>query len=174
CVNRDLTACDNVALSTPVPAPAVCIPDDCATSGASGLRTSRPPAARPTTSIIAHKASSSPNALRKYAQTLLSSATLSKAPSITAPQTASNAQPSMVSQVGNIDCTIHHAVASNRMPNSRLMPSIHAPALGSNIPEEAPTASSSSPSPQARANRAEPPSTTSPVCEMNSNTPANG
>src|SRR5690606_7348932 len=173
-VNRDLTACATAALSKPAPDPATCVPDDCGTSGASGLRRSRPPAARPTIRTSAHKASSSPNALRKYTQTLLSGATLSKAPSITALQTASNAQPSMVSQVGNIECTIHHAVASSRMPNSRLMPSIHAPALGSNTPEDAPTASSNSPSPQARANSAEPPSTTSPVWEMNSNTPANG
>ncbi|MNT50906.1 hypothetical protein D3C72_1878440 [compost metagenome] len=60
------------------------------------------------------------------------------------------------------------------MPNSRFTPSIHGPALGSKAPEDAPTISSGTPMPQAMANSAEPPRTTSPVCEIYSKAPASG
>src|SRR3546814_13369562 len=57
---------------------------------------------------------------------------------------ASTAQPSIFNQPGKMELTIHQAVASSMMPNRRLTPFIHGPALGSNKPEVAPTASSRS------------------------------
>src|SRR5699024_5903670 len=87
---------------------------------------------------------------------------------------ASKAHPSKTNQPGKVMLTIQQAVANSNMPNRRSIPSIQGPALGINTPDEAPTSNSSKPCPQAMANKALPPSTTSPVCEINSNTPANG
>ena len=112
-------------------------------------------------------------ALAEHAARASSAGSASKARSITAATMARKAQPVICTQVGTTGISIHHAVASNSMPNRRLTPSIHGPALGSSAPDEAPTISSGTPMPQAIANRAEPPSTTSPVCEMYS-APASG
>src|SRR5690625_1861533 len=70
--------------------------------------------------------------------------------------------------------SIHQAVASNSTPKPYLMRFIHSPALGIQRLEVAPTTSSNTPEPQAKANNVNPPTTTSPVWEINNNTPANG
>ncbi|MNI48132.1 hypothetical protein D3C73_1026850 [compost metagenome] len=98
----------------------------------------------------------------------------SNARSITADTTARKAQPVICTQVGTTGISIHHAVASSSMPNRRLTPSIQGPALGSKAPDDAPTINSGTPMPQAMANSAEPPSTTSPVCEIYNSAPASG
>ena len=85
---------------------------------------------------------------------------------MTALTIARNAQPGICVQPGSTGVSIHHAVASSSMPKRRLTDSIHAPVRGSRAPAEPPTASSGTPMPQASANRAEPPSSTSPVREI--------
>src|SRR5690606_6624243 len=142
--------------------------------GARGWKKSRPPAETPTTRMMAQSANNKPSDLLTRRPTPVPEGRASNAPSITALQTARKAQPSIISHVGTTEFAISHAVASSSMPNKRLMPFIQAPALGNKAPDEAPTANSSKPSPQAIANNAVPPSTRSPVCEMNNSTPASG
>ncbi|CFD85428.1 Uncharacterised protein [Bordetella pertussis] len=98
----------------------------------------------------------------------------SKARNITAPTTARNDQPSICTQVGTTGISIHQAVPSKSIPNTRLTLSIQGPVRGNSVPADAPTSSSGMPMPQAIANRAAPPRITSPVCEMYSNAPASG
>src|SRR5690606_36152895 len=115
-----------------------------------------------------------PAAFQKYLPGVAPAGRAWNAPIITALVIARAAHPSISSHAGSRDETIHHAVASKRMPKPHFTPSIQAPALGSSTPEEAPNSNRGTPDPQASANRAEPPSATSPVWEMNNRTPANG
>ena len=67
---------------------------------------------------------------------------------------------------GNTGQTIHAATASSITPKPRLTQTIHAPARGSSEPADSPTSSSGTLMPQAMANSATPPSTTSRVWLM--------
>src|SRR5699024_12814412 len=69
---------------------------------------------------------------------------------------------------------IHAAAPSNHTPKPYEMRSIPPPAWGIQRLEVAPTTSSNPPDPQANANSVSPPTSTSPVWEINSSTPAKG
>ena len=64
---------------------------------------------------------------------------------------------------GSTGCTVQRATPSSSTPNTRLTPSIQAPARGSSAPAEAPTSSSGTLMPAASENSAVPPSQTSRV-----------
>src|SRR5690606_9951045 len=97
---------------------------------ASGRKGSRAPPATPTSIIRAHAASIRPTAFQAWRPGPEPAGSASKAPIITALHRASRAQPSIFTQAGNRDETIHQAVASSNMPKPHFTPSIHAPALG--------------------------------------------
>src|SRR5690625_5973846 len=124
----------------------------------------------------AHSANSPPKARPKQAHGPLSEPKGRVSPSNKATHNASNAQPKTHNHPGNnaVRLSIHQAVASNSTPKPYLMRFIHSPALGIQRLEVAPTTSSNTPEPQAKANNVNPPTTTSPVWEINNNTPANG
>src|SRR3546814_2614366 len=172
--SSDVCSSDLLAASRLKPAFAIPIDWPAPTTGATGRSTSRLPAAMPTINTAAHNAKSKPKAVLRKRPAPAAAGTASKAPSIAAPHNANAAQPSILIQPGSMELTIHQAVANSKMPNKRFTPFIQAPALGSKKPDVAPTASNNKPSPQAIANRAVPPNIKSPVCEMNSKTPANG
>src|SRR5690606_26648491 len=117
----------------------------------------------PTNINKAQAANIKPSAFQAWRPGPAPDGSASKAPIITALQSASSAQPNISSQAASREDTIHQAVASSRMPKPHFTPSIQAPALGSSTPEEAPSKSKGMPEPQASANSAEPPRTTSPV-----------
>src|SRR5690606_19022637 len=75
---------------------------------------------------------------------------------------------------GSTGHSIHHATASSIRPKPCLTLSIHGPAFGNKVPADAPASSNGTPMPQARKNKARPPSTTSCVCEIYSRIPASG
>ena len=79
---------------------------------------------------------------------------------------ANTAHPRICTQVGKIGMAIHHAVAKSSTPKSFFTPSIQGPALGRSLPADTPMTNSGRPMPQAMLNSAEPPSQTSPVCEI--------
>jgi len=128
----------------------------------------------PISMSAAHAANTRPSAFKRCRPGPAPAGNGSKAPIITALLATNTTQPNMIVHAGSRELTIHQAVASSKMPKPHLMPSIHAPAFGSKAPDEAPNNNNGMPEPHANANSAEPPKTTSPVCEINSSTPASG
>src|SRR5690606_16650534 len=124
--------------------------------------------------MMAQTASIMPTPCRKPDQGVRAAVPRPNAPNKAAAHKAKTTQPETAIVPDIRGETIHQAVANNKTPKAVLTLSIQAPALGNTLPEPAPTISSKTPDPQAKANRAEPPRTTSPVCEINSSTPAKG
>src|SRR5699024_9619506 len=147
-----------------------------AESPAKGLNTLSLPMPTLRTNSTAHSAKSPPKARPKYAQGPLSAPKARVSPNNNAAHNASSAQPNTHNQPGTkaVKLSIHHAVASNKTPKPYLMRFIQPPALGIQRLEVAPTTSSNTPDPQANANSVSPPTSRSPVWEINSSTPAKG
>src|SRR3546814_20750440 len=88
----------------------------------------------PTINTAAHNAKSKPKALLRKRPAPAAAGTASKAPSIAAPHNANAAQPSILTQPGSMELTIHQAVANSKLPNTRFTPSTQPPALRSTTP----------------------------------------